>query len=133
MSLLKELGESRDMAMILITHDLGVVAETVDRVMVMYAGQVVENAGKDDLLNNPQHPYTRALMESIPSGRLHGDERLPVIPGRVPVLDVLPQGCRFHPRCRYADDKCRQQKPSLTTHGDRSVRCFYPLGVVQHA
>jgi len=132
MSLLKELGESRDMAMILITHDLGVVAETVDRVMVMYAGQVVESACKNDLLDHPQHPYTRALMESIPSGRLQGDQRLPVIPGRVPVLDMLPGGCRFHPRCKYADDKCRQQRPELVIDDNRSVRCFHPLGVIKH-
>ena len=128
MTLLKKLGDSRDMAMILISHDLGVVAETVDRIMVMYAGQIVESASKDELLNRPQHPYTHALMESIPSGRLHGDQRLPVIPGRVPVLDDLPQGCRFHPRCSHADAQCRQISPSLTINGDHSVRCFHPLG-----
>jgi dipeptide transport system ATP-binding protein len=130
MRLLKSLGRNRDMAMILISHDLGVVAEAVDRVLVLYAGQLVESATKDKLFAQPRHPYTQALMKSIPSGRRQDHQRLPVIPGQVPLPGAYPQGCRFHPRCRYADDKCRLQAPPLVTDGCRSVRCFYPLAEI---
>ena len=115
-------------AVILITHDLGVVAETADRVAVMYAGQVVEEAPVVDLFNNPQHPYTQGLIASIP---ILGErrERLDVIPGVVPNLIDLPPGCRFAPRCRvrerYNLAACTQEIPELTTSkSGHKVRCF---------
>ena len=115
-------------AVILITHDLGVVAETADRVAVMYAGKIVEEANVADLFNKPQHPYTLGLIDSIP---ILGErrERLDVIPGVVPNLINLPPGCRFAPRCRVREqqnlDICTQQEPELkTSRSGHKVRCF---------
>jgi peptide/nickel transport system ATP-binding protein len=105
-------------AVILITHDLGVVAETAHRVIVMYAGRKVEEAPVEDLFAQPLHPYTRGLLQSIPRlGLMRGEgpsggERLQEIPGMVPALSNLPQGCAFAPRCRYAVDLCREQYPA---------------------
>jgi peptide/nickel transport system ATP-binding protein len=109
----RELGT----AVILITHDLGVVAETAERVIVMYAGRKVEEATVGDLFESPLHPYTRGLMTSIPRLALMRGEaggaagRLQEIPGMVPPLTNLPQGCAFAPRCAFADDSCRTQYP----------------------
>lgn len=111
------------MAVLLITHDLGVVAEVADRVAVMYAGQIVEQATTRQLFARPQHPYTRGLLASIP--HLDRDqERLQVIPGRVPESTAFPQGCRFHPRCALAEAVCREQPQELTeTEAGHQVRC----------
>jgi peptide/nickel transport system ATP-binding protein len=105
-------------AVILITHDLGVVAETAQRVIVMYAGRKVEEAPVDDLFARPQHPYTHGLMGSIPRlplmrGETEGDgaDRLQEIPGAVPALSNLPPGCVFAPRCSHAEARCRAQYP----------------------
>jgi peptide/nickel transport system ATP-binding protein len=103
-------------AVILITHDLGVVAETAQRVIVMYAGRKVEEASAEDLFGEPLHPYTKGLMASIPRlGLMRGEgaevERLQEIPGIVPPLYNLPAGCVFAPRCPRADDKCRSEFP----------------------
>ncbi len=112
LELIVELKEKLGTAVILITHDLGVVAETTQRVVVMYAGKKVEEAEVLDLFQNPMHPYTQGLLSSIPSlGILSGDssqveERLTEIPGMVPALNDLPVGCAFAPRCPYADDQC---------------------------
>ena len=97
------------MAVMLITHDLGVVAETCQRVIVMYAGRKVEEAGVLELFDNPAHPYTRGLMASVARGKAGG--RLNEIPGIVPALSNLPPGCTFAPRCRFADEKCRAEYP----------------------
>ena len=111
-------------AIILITHDLGVVAETAQRVIVMYAGRKVEEAPVDELFARPQHPYTHGLMASIP--RLASDarrgsgsagERLQEIPGMVPALTNLPAGCVFAPRCAHADDRCRREYPPTRRNG----------------
>ncbi|WP_138006690.1 ABC transporter ATP-binding protein [Halalkalirubrum salinum] len=112
LELLEEVSETFDTAIQLITHDLGVVAEFCDRVMVMYAGHPVEIAAVDDLYYNPQHPYTVGLMSSIP--RI-GDtrDRLQTIPGRMPDLIENPPGCNFHPRCPYAEDVCARREPPL--------------------
>ena len=127
LELLRSLRNAHNMALILITHDLAVIAETVERVIVMYAGEIVETCRVEDLFNRPAHPYTEALLESVPvRGRLHG-ERLRAIPGMVPAADDMPQGCRFHPRCRHAREQCRLRPPALVENGDHSVRCFYPL------
>ncbi|HJS30900.1 MAG TPA: ABC transporter ATP-binding protein [Alphaproteobacteria bacterium] len=112
LALLAELQRELGMAMILITHDLGVVAETVDRVLVMYAGRIVEEGPVARVFELPSHPYTRLLMESIPSLD-HDRARLPTIPGMVPSLADLPPGCRFHPRCPEARLQCRERAPGL--------------------
>ena len=100
------------MGIILITHDLAVVANSCDRVIVMYAGRIVEEAPVLDLYENPIHPYTRGLLNSIPQLDKE-EERLPSIPGEVPQLINLPKGCNFSPRCGYADDRCKQEDPPL--------------------
>jgi len=117
LELIVELKEKLGTAVILITHDLGVVAETTQRVVVMYAGRKVEEADVLDLFQNPMHPYTKGLLSSIPSlGILSGDsteseQRLTEIPGMVPALNDLPVGCAFAPRCPYADDQCTATYP----------------------
>ena len=112
LALLESLQESLQMAIVMITHDLGVIAETADQVAVMYAGQIVEYAETQSLFARPRHPYTRGLLRSIP--RLDAEqERLDIIPGVVPDSRVFPQGCRFAPRCPLADDHCRAEAPSL--------------------
>jgi peptide/nickel transport system ATP-binding protein len=117
LTLMKRLQEDFGSAIIFITHDLGVVAETADDVLVMYAAKIVEQANVNDLFQRPQHPYTWGLMGSLP--RLDADvERLTQIPGQPPSLLRPPRGCRFHPRCPYVMDVCRTKVPELepTTH-----------------
>ena len=123
LDLLLQLQEERDMALILITHDMGVVAETAQQVAVMYAGQKVEQQPVDALFRRPRHPYTRALLDALPE-RARGKRRLPTIPGVVPGPQDRITGCRFHPRCRRAIEQCSQQAP----HWDEQlrVRCFNP-------
>jgi peptide/nickel transport system ATP-binding protein len=118
LDLIVELQKKLGTAVVLITHDLGVVAETANRVIVMYAGRKVEEASVEDLFENSMHPYTRGLMASIPRLDLirgvehQSPERLQEIPGIVPPLYALPQGCVFAPRCKLADDHCRQHYPA---------------------
>ncbi len=115
------------MALVLITHDMGVVAETAKEVVVMYAGQVAEEREVSRLFDAPRHPYTEALLNALPE-RNTGRERLPTIPGVVPGAYDRPAGCLFHPRCRYADERCTQEQPLLRSVFDCVVRCHYPLG-----
>ncbi|HEX6871322.1 MAG TPA: ABC transporter ATP-binding protein [Micromonosporaceae bacterium] len=110
MSLLAELQLERNMALILITHDMGVVADVADRISVMYAGRIVEEAPVHDIYATPSHPYTKALLESIPRVDLKG-QRLNAIKGLPPALTRIPPGCSFAPRCRYAQDVCRVDPP----------------------
>jgi len=110
--LVDKLKAQFNMAIILITHDLAVVANSCDRVIVMYAGRIVEEAPVVDLYENPLHPYTRGLLNSIPQLDKE-QERLPSIPGEVPELITLPKGCNFSPRCKYVIEKCRQDDPPL--------------------
>jgi peptide/nickel transport system ATP-binding protein len=129
LSLLDELKQQLHMGLLLITHDLGVIAGRSDRVVVMYAGRVVESAETLELFTRRRHPYTAALMESIP--RLHGDQGkvLSSIPGMPPDLTDPPHHCRFAPRCRYAKERCRQEEPELVAEGsDHLHACFYPVG-----
>lgn len=123
LELMKKLKKELGMAIMLITHDLGVVAEMCERVVVMYAGKVVEEADAVSLFKHPLHPYTEGLLESVP--RLdEARERLHVIEGVVPNPLNMPQGCRFHPRCPYAVDKCREVEPELEPVADgRLVAC----------
>jgi oligopeptide/dipeptide ABC transporter ATP-binding protein len=111
--LMKQLRDEIGMTLIWITHDLGVVAGLVDRVIVMYAGFIVEDAPVDDLYDNPRHPYTKALLRSLP--RMDGSpgEKLETIEGLPPDLVALPQGCPFAARCKYAKPICREQRPPL--------------------
>jgi peptide/nickel transport system ATP-binding protein len=112
LNLMKRLQEDFGSAIIMITHDLGVIAEVADDVLVMYAGKIVEHAGVDEIFNRPQHPYTWGLIGSLP--RLEGNpERLAQIPGQPPSLLRPPRGCRFHPRCPYVMDVCSRVEPEL--------------------
>ena len=113
LDLLRDLRERTGAAIMLITHDLGVVAELAHRVIVMYAGRIVEEAPVDLLFADPQHPYTLGLLGSIPRLGSDGDERLTAIEGVVPNPYALPPGCRFSPRCPLADEKCRAEQPTL--------------------
>ena len=126
LALMEDIRNRRNTGILLITHDLAVVAETCSRVIVMYAGNIVEEAPVKELFANPQHPYTEGLIASVPrlGKRLH---RLPSIPGSVPDLSVMPEGCRFAPRCKYAQDSCKQKLPELQTvsEGQRCACPFY--------
>ncbi|MGB0604852.1 MAG: ABC transporter ATP-binding protein [Candidatus Latescibacterota bacterium] len=124
LELLQRLQEELKMAVLMITHDLGVIAEVADRVAVMYAGQVVEYASTRDLFNSPQHPYTRGLMQSVP--RLdESRERLEIISGIVPDAREFPEGCRFAPRCSLAEDRCRSASVELRALSEEHLgRCL---------
>jgi dipeptide transport system ATP-binding protein len=129
LQLLDALSHEEEMSMILITHDIGVVAEYTDRMLVMYAGQVVEEGKTQDIIDNPSHPYTKALLDSLPGHFTENQHRqkLYTIPGLVPDLTNRPKGCQMHPRCAYVQEKCRTVMPDLEAVDDRGVRCFYPL------
>jgi oligopeptide transport system ATP-binding protein len=132
MDLLAEIQRERRMGLILITHDLGVVAGVADRIAVMYAGRIVEEAGVFDLYAKPCHPYTRALLESIPRLDLKGRE-LHTIKGLPPNLIRIPNGCAFHPRCPRADaERCRTVIPPLQSlPGGRASACHYAEELVE--
>ena len=112
--LLKTLTQENNAAFVLITHDLGVVARYADRVNVMYAGKIVESGTARDIFNSPKHPYTVALMKSVPHLNSKEKKRLEPIEGQPPDLGRLPKGCAFQPRCEYASEKCKTQRPTLT-------------------
>ena len=112
LEIIRSLIRENEMSMILITHDLGVVAETCDQVAIMYAGEVVEYGSVWDVYTNPKHPYTRGLFDSIPKMDVD-DERLSPIPGLAPNPTALPSGCYFHPRCKYCQERCREQSPAM--------------------
>ena len=115
------------MATLLITHDLGVVAEMAQRVLVMYTGKLFETATTVDLFRHPRHPYTQGLLQSVPRLGAGRDEPLEGIPGSVPDLMQLPTGCTFHPRCPLADEECGTDFPpfrTAATDGDRGWACY---------
>ncbi len=126
LDLLLDLQQQTKMALVLITHDMGVIAETAQRVIVMYAGQVVEEQEVNHLFAAPCHPYTKALLDALPE-RSRGCRRLPTIAGVVPGPFDRPQGCLFSPRCQFAQAVCQQQIPPLQTTGSVRVRCHFPL------
>jgi len=132
LDLLRDLRERTGAAIMLITHDLGVVAELAHRVIVMYAGRIVEEAPVGLLFADPQHPYTLGLLGSIPRLGSDGDERLTAIEGVVPNPYALPHGCRFSPRCALADEKCRAEQPALReiAPGHRAACWKAPLDLV---
>lgn len=126
LQLLLGLQREQGMALVLITHDMGVVAETAQRVTVMYAGQLVEERSAGELFTHPQHPYTHALLDALPE-RGRGRPRLPTIPGVVPGLYDRPSGCLFNPRCASARSDCSERVPPLESSRGERVRCLYPL------
>src|SRR5215510_660566 len=127
LELLKTLRDDFELSMLLITHDLGVVAQTAHRVAVMYAAQIAEEAPVLEIFNNPRHPYTEGLLRSVPKLTEEGisRRRLETIEGTVPNLLCLPEGCRFAPRCAYVVDQCTQQRiPLLPITGEHHARCI---------
>ncbi len=122
-ALLKRLCRERGTAVMLITHDMGVIAETADRVAVMYAGRIVEIGPVRDVVQNPRHPYTRGLMGAIPTAATRAP-RLTQIPGNMPRLSAIPQGCAFHPRCPEAFDRCRRERPERLPAGASEAACW---------
>ncbi len=124
LELMRDLRKRLGMAILLITHDLGVVAEMCDEVAVMYAGRVVERGGVDDLFQSPQHPYTEALLHSIPALGMTQSQPLKVIRGMVPSPLSWPRGCRFAPRCDYTFDRCLRQDPPLFDAGGQRAACW---------
>ncbi|MEO8408893.1 MAG: oligopeptide/dipeptide ABC transporter ATP-binding protein, partial [Oxalobacteraceae bacterium] len=126
LELLLQLQRERGMALMLITHDLSVVAQTVKRVVVMYAGQVVETGNVPDIFNAPRHPYTQALLAALPEHNI-GRNRLQALAGVVPGQYDRPHGCLLSPRCPYARDKCHQQRPDLSGASGAQARCHFPL------
>jgi peptide/nickel transport system ATP-binding protein len=130
LKLLKGLARDQGVAVLFTTHDLGAAYEICDRITVMYAGQEVEEAPVDGFFDRPSHPYTRKLLDSLPSSStgIHG------IPGEIPRLVDPPPGCRFHPRCERASDACRATRPPpAPIDPAHAVRCHHPLGVAEHA
>ncbi|MBX3385134.1 MAG: ABC transporter ATP-binding protein [Phycisphaeraceae bacterium] len=136
LDLMEGLKRKLDTAIVLITHNLGVVAQVCDRVIVMYAGRIIESGPVHDIFHSPEHPYTRALLRSIPkSGHKAHGRRLPTIEGIVPSLFELPKGCRFQDRCEYRQQRCIDVEPELLDVGVggrvgdplRQVRCHFPL------
>jgi dipeptide transport system ATP-binding protein len=130
LDLLRDLQKERGMALVLVTHNMGVVAEMARRVAVMYAGQVMEEREAGELFAAPQHPYTAALLAAMPErhvGDERGGDRLATIPGVVPGLHDRPVGCLFSPRCAYATQACHE-RPALRPWQDGLVRCHYPFG-----
>jgi dipeptide transport system ATP-binding protein len=126
LDLLVSLQRERNMALVLITHDMGVVAETAQRVMVMYASQQVEEQQAGRLFAQPRHPYTAALLEALPE-HAHG-KRLNTIPGVVPGIADRPKGCVFNPRCSFVQERCRVEQPKLEEKLGARVRCHFPIG-----
>ena len=128
LDLLRSLQRERGMALVLITHNMGVVSDMAQRVAVMYAGEIMEEQPAQALFQRPRHPYTEALMAALPE-RSDGSARLATIPGMVPGLYDRPAGCLFAPRCSYADDDCRNQRPGLVNGLQAVVRCHHPLNL----
>ena len=127
LDLIAKLQRDRDTAILMITHNLGIVAEIADRIMIMYAGQIVESCAADTFFSHPQHPYSHGLLKAVPSVD-NTDQDLYVIEGTVPSPLFFPKACRFQPRCPYASKKCSIEAPPFTEIEDcHYVRCWYPL------
>ena len=126
LELIDKLRQQNDMSVLLVTHDMGVAADLADRVVVMYAGRVVEDASPEDIFVEPHHPYTEGLLACIPPITGERQEWLPAIPGSVPDPSKLPGGCAFNPRCESATDRCFTQDPPLMSIGDGQAACWNP-------
>jgi oligopeptide/dipeptide ABC transporter ATP-binding protein len=132
LDLLQELQRTSGVALIFVTHNLGIVAKMCDKVAVMYAGKIVEQQSVQGLFYNPRHPYTKALLDAIP--KLGSKEPLYAIPGQPPDLAALPPGCSFSPRCSRTTEHCQTEEPQEIHLGDgMTVRCWQPLAEVEHA
>lgn len=127
LDLIDRLRREEGMGVLLVTHDMGVAADLADRVVVMYAGQVVEDAAPRDIFARPAHPYTAGLLASIPPMIGERPARLPAIPGSVPDPSALPPGCSFHPRCTFATETCATTRPAERQLAGRQVACWNPL------
>ena len=123
LQLLLSICEDNGVALVLISHDLGVVSKVAERTLVMYAGRIVEEGPTLEIINDPQHPYTQGLLNALPQMALPG-QRLNQIQGSMPSLTERPSGCAFHPRCPYATEKCQQEQPSFIHSGVSTVACF---------
>lgn len=127
LELINRIKEETGTAIIMITHNLGVIAEMAERVLVMYSGKIMEAAPVDEIFHHPLHPYTKGLLETVPriDREVRPDKRLPEISGMIPSLQSLPPGCHFHPRCPYAMEICRQKEPELREIEDQHFcRCW---------
>ena len=131
LALLQELQQNYQMGLMLVTHDIGVVAQMADRIQVMYTGQIIESASADSIIQEPQHPYTHGLLKALPDfqGSLDDNKKhLNSIKGVVPDLIYRPTGCQFHPRCDFCQSKCQQDVPGYTeTQKNHYTKCFFPL------
>lgn len=124
LGLLRTLRDQLGMSIVIVTHDLGVVANFAERVVVMYAGKIVEEGPTREVLDHPRHCYTRGLIASIPRLTTQRGQDLPVIPGNVPDLSQMPEGCRFAPRCGAATDRCKQQPPEIVVGPGHRASCW---------
>jgi dipeptide transport system ATP-binding protein len=131
LQLLSNLRKQNKMSLILVSHDLNTVAHYTDRVQVMYAGEIVESGSSRQILTEPQHPYTRALLKCLPSKydfkHFSSDFRLPSLQGSIPNLSSRPTGCQFHPRCEFQTAECKQKAPIKNSQGDKTVYCHNPI------
>ncbi len=126
--LMTELCETEDMGLILITHDLAVVSQVTEKIAVMYAGKIIETGLTEDIIKNPRHPYTKGLIGSLPGGQEMG-KRLTQIPGMMPTLTDMPQGCAFHPRCDIGEQICRETTPLLeSVDGEKRLVACHMAG-----
>jgi peptide/nickel transport system ATP-binding protein len=125
-ALLRQVTEAHGAAVMLITHDMGVIAETCDRVAVMYAGRIVEMGPVQEVIHRPSHPYTAGLMASIPDLE-DTRARLTQIDGSMPRLDAIPSGCAYHPRCARASERCKVERPELSLVMRTQAACWWPL------
>ncbi|RWZ54615.1 ABC transporter ATP-binding protein [Halobacillus fulvus] len=125
LDLLRKLREEEEMSIMLVTHDIGVAAELSHRIIIMYAGKIMEIAESKELFEQPHHPYTKGLLESVPKMSGERGELLPTIEGTIPGLDQMPEGCRFAPRCEFATKKCHEENPPLESKRGRQVACWH--------
>ncbi|WP_245917256.1 ABC transporter ATP-binding protein [Bacillus canaveralius] len=125
LELLRQIRQDRNMSIMLITHDIGVAAEMSNRIIIMYAGKIMEIGNTIDIFNQPYHPYTKGLLESVP--KMDGKRGVPLqsIQGSIPSINEIPAGCRFSPRCPYATEKCFQEQPLLEFKNNRQVACWH--------
>lgn len=131
LQLLQELKKEFQMSILLITHDMGIASEIADRVIVMYAGDIVEQARTEELFKQPFHPYTSGLLQSITTTESNRHKELLSIEGSIPSLEELPIGCKFHPRCPFATEHCTHQTPPLVSIGNRQVACWHSENIVE--
>jgi dipeptide transport system ATP-binding protein len=129
LQLLQNLRREKKMALVLVSHDLGVIAQNTDRILVMYAGEIVEEGKSSEVMQRPTHPYTEGLLKCLPAMHVHetGNFRLPTIAGIVPNLMDRPKGCQLHPRCHYKIAECESHDIKIDQIGNRRVRCIKPL------